>query len=324
MFPITVAVSNLSRHYEAQTGFFRRQRRFISALTNVSLSVQEGEIFGLIGPNGAGKTTLIKVLTTLLAPSSGYATVLGFDVATQARQIRPHINFIFGGERGLYWRLSAYNNLSYFADLYYIDRKTARVRIEQLLKMVDLWERRHERVEGFSKGMKQRLHVAKALINNPKVLFLDEPTIGLDPVAARSLRTLISEIRTTGVTIFLTSHYMLEMEALCDRIAVLKDGAIIKLDTPVGLKDLLVGLEVVEVQLPDATTVAAAVGRRAEVVSTSLANSGHLQTLTIYSRDARATVHFLQNGCNLQDTTRLLHRAPSLEDAYLKLVGGVE
>ncbi|MEZ4734675.1 MAG: ABC transporter ATP-binding protein [Caldilineaceae bacterium] len=324
MFPTTVAVNNLSRQYETQTGIFRRQHQSIPALKNISLAVQEGEIFGLIGPNGAGKTTLIKILTTLLAPSSGYATVLGFDVATQAQQIRPQINFIFGGERGLYWRLSAYDNLSYFADLYYIDRKIARARIEQLLKMVELWERRHERVEGFSKGMKQRLHIAKALINDPKVLFLDEPTIGLDPVAARNLRTLISEIRTTGVTIFLTSHYMLEMEALCDRIAVLKDGAIVKLDTPVGLKDLLVGVEVVEVQLPDADLVAAAIGRRAEVVSTSLANSSHLQTLTIYSRNARATMHFLQNEGYALDTTRLLHRAPSLEDAYIKLVGGVE
>jgi ABC-2 type transport system ATP-binding protein len=321
----TVAVHNLSRCYESQRGFFRRQRQVIQALSNVSLSVQEGEIFGLIGPNGAGKTTLIKILTTLLIPSSGRAEVLGCDVATQARQIRPQINFIFGGERGLYWRLSAYNNLSYFADLYQIDRKVAKARIQHYLTLVDLWERRHERVEGFSKGMKQRLHIAKALINAPKVLFLDEPTLGLDPVAARTLRTLISDVRASGVTIFLTSHYMLEMEALCDRIAVVKDGAILKLDTPSGLKQLLHGLDVVEVQLPGTgAEVEAHLRHRPKVVTTTMTNSGHLQTLTIQSNDALATMAFLQDYCTTLDPARLFRRPPNLEDAYVKLVGGAE
>jgi ABC-2 type transport system ATP-binding protein len=325
MYPMTVAVTNVSRLYESKSGLLRRQTRTVHALTDISLEVQQGEIFGLIGPNGAGKTTLIKILTTLLTPSSGCATVLGYDVATQSHQIRPHINFIFGGERGLYWRLSAYDNLCYFADLYYIDRKTARPRIEELLTMVGLWDRRHERVEGFSKGMKQRLHIAKALINKPKVLFLDEPTIGLDPVAARALRIMISEIRATGVTIFLTSHYMLEMEALCDRIAVVKDGNIIKLDTPLGLMHLLAGLDVVEVQLPDTfDPVAEQVRQRPEVVSTVMTASGHTQTLTIHSTDATATIGFLKNHCTTIDSTRLQRRRPSLEDAYIKLVGGVE
>lgn len=325
MSPTTVAVNDVSRLYEAKTGVFRRQKRVIQALTHVSLSVQEGEIFGLIGPNGAGKTTLIKILTTLLIPSSGQAQVLGYDVASQARRIRPHINFIFGGERGLYWRLSAYDNLSYFADLYHIERKVAKARIEHYLRMVDLWERRHERVEGFSKGMKQRLHIAKALINTPKILFLDEPTIGLDPVAARALRTLISDIRATGVTIFLTSHYMLEMEALCDRIAVVKSGAILTIDTPHSLKALLHELEVVEIQLPGTgTTIEGQLRQRPEVVSVALTNSGHLQTLTIQSTKADATLAFLQTQCRQDEFMHFLRRPPNLEDAYIKLIGGVE
>ena len=325
MSPTTVAVSDVSRFYESKTGVFRRERRVIQALSHVSLSVQEGEIFGLIGPNGAGKTTLIKILTTLLIPSSGQAQVLGYDVATQARQIRPHINFIFGGERGLYWRLSAYDNLSYFADLYHIERKVAKARIEHYLRMVDLWERRYERVEGFSKGMKQRLHIAKALINTPKVLFLDEPTIGLDPVAARTLRTLISDIRATGVTIFLTSHYMLEMEALCDRIAVVKGGAILQMDTPNGLKALLHGVEVVEMQLPGTgTALESQLRQRTEVVSVAITNSGHLQTISIQSNAAAATIAFLQAHCQQDEAVRFLRRPPNLEDAYVKLVGGVE
>jgi len=325
MHPTTVVVNNVSRLYATQTGFFHRQRRVLHALTDVSLAVEQGEIFGLIGPNGAGKTTLIKILTTLLVPSSGSARVLGFDVATQAREIRPHINFIFGGERGLYWRLSAYDNLCYFADLYHIERKVARTRIEELLTRVGLWDRRQEKVEGFSKGMKQRLHIAKALINTPKVLFLDEPTIGLDPVAARALRSLISDIRATGVTIFLTSHYMWEMEALCDRIAVVKDGSILKINTPTALTDLLYGMEVVEVQLPGTgDLVGDQVRQRAEVVSASLINSGHMQTLTIQSNDAPATIAFLQAHCATLDPARLLRRLPNLEDAYIKLIEGIE
>lgn len=325
MQPTTVAVSHLSRTYERTSGFFRRRQQIIQALSEVSLTVQRGEIFGLIGPNGAGKTTLIKILTTLLMPSSGRAEVLGLDVATQARQIRPQINFIFGGERGLYWRLSAYDNLSYFADLYQIDRKAAKARIQHYLTLVELWDRRHEAVEGFSKGMKQRLHIAKALINMPKVLFLDEPTLGLDPVAARTLRSLICDVRATGVTIFLTSHYMLEMEALCDRIAVLKGGAILTMDTPDGLKQLLRGSDVLELQLPGTgAEVEPYLRHRPEVISTTMTDSGHLQTLTIQSTDASATIAFLQAIGAAFDPTRLLRRPPNLEDAYVKLVGGVE
>lgn len=325
MQPTTVAVSHLSRVYTRTSGFFRRRGRTIHALSDISLTVQRGEIFGLIGPNGAGKTTLIKILTTLLIPSSGHAEVLGLDVASQARQIRSQINFIFGGERGLYWRLSAYDNLSYFADLYQIDRKVAKARIQHYLTLVDLWERRHEQVEGFSKGMKQRLHIAKALINTPKVLFLDEPTLGLDPVAARMLRSLICDVRADGVTIFLTSHYMFEMEALCDRIAVLKDGAILTMDTPSGLKQLLHGSDVVEVQLPGTgAEVELRLRQRPEVISTIMTESGHLQTLTIQSHDLPATIAFLQATCTTLDPTRLLRRPPNLEDVYVKLVGGVE
>lgn len=325
MHPTTVAVSHLSRSYERTSGFLRRRRQMTPALTDVSLTVQKGEIFGLIGPNGAGKTTLIKILTTLLTPTSGRAEVLGLDVATQARQIRPQINFIFGGERGLYWRLSAYGNLSYFADLYQIDRKVAKARIQHYLTLVDLWDRRHEQVEGFSKGMKQRLHIAKALINSPKVLFLDEPTLGLDPVAARTLRTLIRDVRANGVTIFLTSHYMFEMEALCDRIAVLKGGAIVKLDTPAGLKQLLHGLDVVELQLPGTgAEVESHLRQRPEIVSITMTDSGHLQTLTIQSQDVPATITFLQHTCTAFDLARLIRRPPNLEDVYVKLVGGVE
>jgi len=319
----TVIVENLSRVYETSVGVIKRRKRAIEALRDVSLQVHPSEIFGLVGPNGAGKTTLIKILTTLLIPTQGRARVLGFDVARQERQIRPRINFIFGGERGLYWRLSGQDNLRYFADLYRVDRKIAEARVERLLNMVGLWERREERVEGYSKGMKQLLHVAKVLINEPQVLFLDEPTIGLDPVAARALRELIGEIRGRGVTVFLTSHYMWEMETLCDRVAVLKEGQIIALDTPANLKQFVRGLKVVELQVLGGLNGTDERLRSLPYVdSVSVSASGHVQTLRVQTNDAQATVAEIRAALPDADLSRLIVRPPNLEDAYVKLVGG--
>ncbi|MGD8752643.1 MAG: ABC transporter ATP-binding protein [Anaerolineales bacterium] len=319
----TVLVENLSRDYHTNVGVIKRQKRTIHALKNVSLQVQPGEIYGLVGPNGAGKTTLIKVLTTLLLPTSGRAEVLGFDVARQPRQIRPLVNFILGGERGLYWRISGHDNLRYFADLYRVKPQVAEKRSQELLKMVGLWERRQERVEGYSKGMKQRLHIAKALINDPQVLFLDEPTIGLDPVAARAVRELISEIRGRGVTVFLTSHYMWEMETLCDRIAVLREGKIVTIDTPANLKRYVNGLEVVELQvLGGLSDVPEKLGLRADVTAVSVSTSGHVQTLRVQTNDSKATLAEIRTTLPEVDLSRLVVRPPNLEDAYVQLVGG--
>jgi ABC-2 type transport system ATP-binding protein len=317
----TVVVENLWRVYETSVGLVRRRRRTIEALRDVSLEVRPGEVFGLVGPNGAGKTTLVKVLTTLLVPTRGRAQVLGYDVARQEHLIRPLINFVFGGERGLYWRLSGEDNLRYFADLYRVDRGVAETRIETLLKLVGLWERREERVEGYSKGMKQRLHVAKALINDPRVLFLDEPTIGLDPVAARALRQLISEVRSRGITVFLTSHYMWEMETLCDRVAVLKEGRIIALDTPANLIRFVRGLEVVELQVLGGLNGTVERLRLLPYVdSVSVSASGHVQTLRVQTDDAEATVAEIRAALPDADLSRLVVRPPNLEDAYVKLV----
>jgi ABC-2 type transport system ATP-binding protein len=323
MNPPTVLVENLSRDYHTSVGVIKRQKRTIHALKNVSLQVQPGEIYGLVGPNGAGKTTLIKVLTTLLLPTTGRAEVLGFDVAKQPRHIRPLVNFILGGERGLYWRISGQDNLRYFADLYRVKPQVAEKRSQELLKMVGLWERRQERVEGYSKGMKQRLHIAKALINDPQVLFLDEPTIGLDPVAARAVRELISEIRGRGVTIFLTSHYMWEMETLCDRIAVLREGEIVTIDTPANLKRYVNGLEVVELQvLGGLSDVPEKLGQRADVTAVSVSTSGHVQTLRVQTNDSKATLAEIRTTLPEVDLSRLVVRPPNLEDAYVQLVGG--
>ncbi|WP_317913166.1 ABC transporter ATP-binding protein [Carnobacterium maltaromaticum] len=227
---VIVKVKDLKRSYKAKG-------KNIEALKGVSFEIYEGEIFGLLGPNGAGKSTTIKILSTLLAPTEGIAKVFGYDCFGKEKKIRPHINFVFGGERGLYWRLSAYENLVYFGTLYKIPSKVLKIRIPQLIELVGLNGREHEKVEGYSKGMKQRLQIARGLINDPEMLFLDEPTIGLDPVGANDLRNLIKNLKKQGKTILLTTHYMQEADDLCDRIAFINKGKILDIGTTLELKE---------------------------------------------------------------------------------------
>ncbi len=232
-------VKDLKRSYTGTLGMTKKKS--IEALRGISFSIKEGEIFGLLGPNGAGKTTTIKILTTLLAPTSGQAKIMGYNCFGDEDNIRASINFIFGGERGLYWRLSAYENLQYFGDLYKIPSSILKNRIKELITLVGLEGRENEKVEGYSKGMKQRLQIARGLINDPKILFLDEPTIGLDPVGAKDLRNIITELKAKGKTVLLTTHYMYEADELCDRIAIINNGEIMALGTPIELKEKYLG-----------------------------------------------------------------------------------
>lgn len=231
-----ITVQNLKRTYLTHIGLLNQEKKLVEALKGIDFEVYPGEIFGLLGPNGAGKTTTIKILTTLLAPSAGQAKVFGFKAFGEEKKIRPRINFIFGGERSLYWRLSGLDNLKYFADIYKIPRKKQPELIDALLNEVGLYDVRKQKVETYSKGMKQKLQIARALLNDPEIIFLDEPSIGLDPVAARTLKNMIRALSEKGKTVLLTTHYMQEAEELCHRIAVINHGQIIALDTVEGLK----------------------------------------------------------------------------------------
>jgi len=318
-----IQTTNLRRVFITTIGVVRRKPKEIVALDGVSLEVLPGELFGLLGPNGAGKTTMTKILATILLPTSGEARVMGMDVVRDTARLRPRLGIIFGGERGLYWRLSGTDNLRYFSDLYKIPPEISRKRIPELLEMVGLSDHADERVEGYSRGMKQRLHIARGLVNDPEMLFMDEPTIGLDPVAARELRHVIADLNQAGKTIFLTSHYMYEIDALCQRVAVLKKGKILTIDTPSALKRLVANLEVVEIEcLGAAETAIEQLRRHPRVEAVSVVNREQAQVLQV---QAEAGAELVQEFLGILEGVRVqkvITRQPTLEDAYVKLMEG--
>lgn len=231
-----IEVVNLKREYITTKGWLFRKQKRVVAVNGINFSVSKGEIFGLLGENGAGKTTTIKMLITLLAPTDGACRVLGFDTFKEAKKVRNKINFVFGGELGVYRRLSARDNLLYFAGLYKIKGLEAKEKTEELLKLVELDDVADRLVETYSKGMIQRLQIARGLINNPQIIFMDEPTVGLDPLGANMLRNIIRKLKEDGKTVLLTTHYMQEADELCDNIAIINKGKMIALDSPENLK----------------------------------------------------------------------------------------
>jgi ABC-2 type transport system ATP-binding protein len=316
-----VEAHDLHRTYRTSTGTLRRKWKDVEAVRGVSFAIEQGELFGLLGPNGAGKTTTIKMLITLLIPTKGTARVLGYDVVTDAREVRKRIGYVFGGERGVYERLSGYDNLRYFAELYGVPPREIRPRIDALLELVGLKGREQERAEGYSRGMKQRLHIARGLLHDPPVVFLDEPTIGLDPVGARELRATIASLADAGKTILLTTHYMFEADALCDRIAVINRGQIVAQGTPTDLKRGVAQGTVVEVEvfgIPEGTVER--VRSLSGVQSVSVEEREQAQLLLVQTRaDVELTQAILGqlDGANVG---RISRREPSLEDAYVTLV----
>jgi ABC-2 type transport system ATP-binding protein len=316
-----IEADGLRRTYKTTTGVLRRRPLEVEAVRGISFEVAEGELFGLLGPNGAGKTTTIKMLITLLLPTAGTARVLGHDVVADARVLRRKVGYVFGGERGLYERLSALDNLRYFAELYGVSGRAQKQRIAEVLELVGLKGREHERVEGYSRGMRQRLHIARGIVHDPPVVFLDEPTIGVDPVGARELRATIGDLVQAGKTVLLTTHYMFEADTLCDRIAVIAQGRIVGEGTPRELKGHVSDRTVVEVE---AFGVDEATVRRLRaiegVTAVSIEDRDQAQVLTIQSPRALELARDLPGWLGGAQIGRIEAREPTLEDAYVALV----
>jgi ABC-2 type transport system ATP-binding protein len=311
----------LCRTYRTTTGVVRRRPLEVEAVRGVSFAVERGELFGLLGPNGAGKTTTIKMLITLLLPTSGEARVLGHDVVSDAREVRKRIGYVFGGDRGLYERLSALDNLRYFAELYGVSGRDQRRRIDEVLELVGLTGRERERVEGYSRGMRQRLHIARGILHDPEVVFLDEPTIGVDPVGARELRALMANLIATGKTVLLTTHYMFEADELCDRIAVIAHGEIVGHGTPAELKAGVAEGRVTEIEVfgiddPVLDRLRGVAGVTAVVVE----DRDQKQLLVVQSAGDRELTHELLGHLEGVTVGRVASREPTLEDAYVALV----
>lgn len=332
-----VEVNNLAKHYRrskvkegipAWKQFLPSSKevdQFV-AVAGVSFAIRQGEIFGLLGPNGAGKTTTIKMLSTLLEPTSGNATVCGYDVSRQSDLVRQHLGAVLTGERSIYWKLSGRENLNYFAALYHIPAAAAKQRIDELLARFDLSKRADELVERYSSGMKQRIAIAKALLAKPPVILLDEPTIGLDPQAARNLRELILELKNDGHTVLLTTHYMEEADQLSDRIGIIDQGKIIALDTPAVLKQSIHQLDVMQLEIEDfdpAMTPGLTALPTVENIATRHLESDGAWSVALHTTDSRGILPQLINLVSAKDG-RIRHMQiaqPTLEDVFISLTG---
>jgi ABC-type multidrug transport system, ATPase component len=314
-----IRVENLVRKFKS----FNHESSEKIAVNCISFNVKKGEIYGILGPNGAGKTTTIKMLSTLLVPTSGKAVILGLDVSSDknARAIRKKINVVSGGERGLYYRLSGRQNLEFFADLYGVPKKLQKKHIDELLTLVELSESADIKIENYSRGMKQRIHIARALINNPEILYLDEPTIGLDPEISRGIRALIKKLSEQGTTIILTTHYMQEAEELCDNMIILSKGNIVGQGTVDEIKNSIsnvTSVQIVTESDPLTPVNILRVEKELDIKTTRLLNGRYSTTFTTKKEDE--DIGMYEDLFKPYKIKSIGVEEPTLEDAYLTLV----
>jgi ABC-2 type transport system ATP-binding protein len=304
-----VEVADLGREYA------RRRQPARVALAGFDLTVPVGEVHGLLGPNGAGKTTLCKILSTVLLPTSGTARVFGRDVVTDTKAVRTLVGVVFGGERGLYGRLTARQNLLYWSALYRQPRAVGRARADRLLERLGLTGRADERVETFSRGMKQRLHLARGLIGDPRLVILDEPTVGMDPVAAKDFRSLVRELRDEGRTVLITTHDMAEAEAVCDRVSLIDGGKLLATEDPRTIGGWLTKYErVVAEDVPREVLASLSSVPGVRGVSTE-------DRTTVVETEARGAAGAVVQALVRAGVTTMSTGRPSLADVYLHVIG---
>jgi ABC-2 type transport system ATP-binding protein len=287
------------------------------AVDDISFDVRQGEVFGFLGPNGAGKTTTIRMLVGLLRPSSGTAKVAGYDITNEIVNVKRHVGVV--PERSnLYDELSVWDNLEFMSQLYHVPRQERASRIEDVLQSLDLFPRKEMKFGQLSKGLKRRVVIAASLVHKPEILFLDEPTVGLDVESARSLRRYIEHLRTQDTTVFLTTHYIEEADRLCDRIALLVDGKIVVLDTPENIKKRIQHGCIIRAELSAAPN---------EVLLHELETLGNLeqdgQSVTLQVQNlGRSLSSLVSSVSNAGISVETLEtKKPTLEDALLELTG---
>lgn len=319
-----ILIEDLSRIYKIR-GEKKKGKKELVALSNINLAIKKGELFGLLGPNGAGKTTLIKILTTLLSPTAGKASVAGFDVYTQTDQIRNRINMVSGGETSGYGLLTVRENLWMFAQFYGIDSKTANSRINRLLEIVGMTERLNTKCSDLSTGLRQKMNIVRGFLTDPEILFLDEPTLGLDVGASRDVRKFIrgwvDEDRSR--TILLTTHYMVEADELCDRVAIINKGMVLACDTPASLKQQLrkEAIFIIDVD-SDSPFTGEELEKLPGVMRVNLIPKDVYSSLEMILGDesvlSSVIAKFDKMGLRIRS---LQKREPTLEDVFVTLVG---
>ena len=314
-----IEVEDLVRSFtnkRGKKGGPRGGKKDFVALDGVSLSVDRGEARGLLGPNGAGKTTLVKVLSTVLLPTSGQAKIFGLDVITETAAVRREIGVVFGGERGLYGRLSVRQNLEYWAAAYLMGRSAGRARTTELIEQFGLAKFADTPVDRISRGMKQRVHLARGVMPRPSLLFLDEPTIGLDPVASAELYRLLADLRQSKMTILLTTHDMVEAERLCDKVTLIDHGRILGTESPQEIGGWITAHERVEARITDSGTIEA-VHLLPGVVEVTDIGADWVRIST----DAETAVADILALLLDRGITTLRVGSPSLQEVYLELMG---
>ncbi len=321
---LAIETHNLGRIYKLR-GSKKEKRKELVALQDVNLTVERGELFGLLGPNGAGKTTLIKILTTLLSPTSGWARVAGVDVSTHPELVRPKINMVSGGESSGYGLLTVRENLWMFSQFYGVPSKEANKRIEALLDMVGMKDRMHTKSSDLSTGLRQKMNIVRGFLTDPEVLFLDEPTLGLDVGASRDVRKFITEWLKAdrSRTLLLTTHYMVEADELCDRVAIINKGRVLACDTPSALKQRLQKDVLFEIQTtPLNGLTAQMLVEQPEVTkaATQETETGARLSLGLVEESALARVINLLTEKDVK-VINLSKREPTLEDVFVDLVG---
>jgi ABC-2 type transport system ATP-binding protein len=306
--------------------FRKTEKKEFKAVDGVDFKIFRGEIFGLLGPNGAGKTTIIKMITGLLRPTSGNVKVMGEDVDKEPTKALQKIGTVLAGDRSIYWKLTARENLEYFAALYGCGKKEAKERTERILERLELTDKADELVEKFSTGMKQKVALGKALIPNAPVVLLDEPTLGLDPQAAINLREIILDIKKEGRTVLLTTHYMEEADFLSDRIAIIDNGKIIALDTPENLKRSINSVKALKIELSDLKDklIEEIKGLKdVDQVISSYDSERSRYILTIHHNDGDTLIQKILD-CISDNKSKVLSmnvKEPSLEDVFISLTG---